>query len=266
MRDALSSDESFSPASSRIAALRRVSGTEIVDQGIQLARQNYEALLMAGSVPLLATVAMRTWLFAHPHRVTVWSNLLLILFNSVWGALANASAARVAMDVLEGRPPDAARALAVAFRRALPVVLTGLCRAVLVLAGLVMLVIPGLYVISTFVLAPALPVLEPGIGGLQGFRRSATLTNGARRLVFGACVLPAYFASGASVVMTLLTSRVLRPHAGQLISALVGISVVAALTPFIAAILVRLYVELRMRKEAIDIEWALAAPSPDAVA
>jgi hypothetical protein len=33
---------------------------------------------------------------------------------------------------------------------------------------------------------------------------------------------------------------------------------IAAL-PFLAAIQVRLYVELRMRKEAIDIEWAVAA-------
>jgi hypothetical protein len=46
-----------------------------------------------------------------------------------------------------------------------------------------------------------------------------------------------------------------------MIGGLLGSCVALTMTPFIASIQVRLYVELRMRKEAIDIEWALGAPT-----
>jgi hypothetical protein len=60
----------------------------------------------------------------------------------------------------------------------------------------------------------------------------------------------------------MIAERVFGPQAGRLFGGLVGSCVALTMTPFIAAIQVRLYVELRMRKEAIDIEWALAsAPS-----
>ena len=45
MSDALTSEGTFSYAAGRIATLRRVSGAEVVDEGIQLARENYGALV-----------------------------------------------------------------------------------------------------------------------------------------------------------------------------------------------------------------------------
>jgi hypothetical protein len=259
MSDALTSDGTFSHAAARIAALRRVSGAEVVDEGIQLARQNYGALIMAALLPLLPYLGMRVWISTH--SLGVWGTLLVIPFNAVWASLAGAAAARVAMDALEGSPPDPARGLGVALRRAWPVVLSGLCRAMLTLLGFVLLVIPGFYVVSIYALLPALPVLEARASGWQALRRSATLTRGARLLAFGAYIVPCYFAAGANVVLSMLTSRAIGPGVGQVLGALVGGGVLLTLLPFLAAIQVRLYVELRMRKEAIDIEWALASMS-----
>lgn len=258
MSDAPRTDETFSHASGRIAALRRVSGPEIVDEGIQLARQNYGALIMAALVPLLPYFGMDIWTASHGEPVELWP---MLLFSTIWASLADASAARLAMDVLEGRPPDPARALRTALRRALPVVLSGLYRAIFGLIGLVLLLVPGLYVLSAYALIPVLPVLEPGIGVWRALRRSAALTAGARRLTFGTYVAPYAFVLGANMVLSQLTDSIMLRHYGRLFGGLVGSSVALALTPFIAAIQVRLYVELRMRKEAIDIEWALASPS-----
>jgi len=258
MSQATEPDETYSPAMSRIAALRRVSGAEIVDEGIQLARQNYGAMIMAALVPLLPILGMRIW--ASSVRLGLW-NYLLILFNSFWTSLAVASAARVAMDALEVGSTDPARALRIALRRAWPVVLCGLYRTTFALLGFVLLVIPGLYVVSVYALIPILPVVEPGMGAWQTLRRSATLTRGARLLAFGTYFAPYAVVAGSNLVLTTLTARALGPHAGRLFGGLVGGSVVLALLPFLAAIQVRLYVELRMRREAIDIEWALSAPN-----
>jgi hypothetical protein len=265
MSDALPSDERFSDAAGRIASLRRASGPEIVDQGIQLARQYYGAMILAALPPLLPYFGMDIWTSSRGEPVGLWPVLLL---NTVWtvcASLADAAAARVAMDALEGRSPDPARALRTSLRRAWPVVLSGLYRALFGFLGLIILLVPGLYVLSVYALVPVLPVLEPGLGGWRALRRSAALTTGARRLTFGAYVAPYAFILGANMILSLLMVRVMGRQPGQLFGGLVGTGVAMAMTPFIASIQVRLYVELRMRKEAIDIEWALAS-TPASVA
>ncbi|MBW8770863.1 MAG: hypothetical protein JF589_13995 [Gemmatimonadetes bacterium] len=80
-------------------------------------------------------------------------------------------------------------------------------------------------------------------------------------LAFGTYVLPNQFIFGATVALHVIVERILGPHAGRLFGALAATSLAVVATPFLAAIQARLYVELRMRKEAIDIEWALAPPS-----
>jgi hypothetical protein len=212
-------------------------------------------------VPLLPYFGAHIWISTQGERLRMWPTLLVSLFTTVWGSLAGASTARVAMDALEGWPPDPARALRIALRRAWPIVLTGLYRAIFAVLGMIVLLIPGLYVLSVYALIPVLPVLEPSIGGWQALRRSATLTEGARLLAFGAYVAPYYFVAGATMMLKVLTARVMGPHVGRLFAELVGSSFVLASAPFIGAIQVRLYIELRMRKEAIDIEWAIASPS-----
>jgi len=260
MSDAPESYERNLSGMSRIAALRRVSGAEIVDEGIQLARQHYGALVMAALVPLLPYFGMDIWTGSHSESVDVWP---MVLFSTIWASLADASAARVAMDVLEGRSPDPARALRAALRRAWPIVVSGLYRTTLGLLGLVLVLVPGLYVLSTYALIPVLPALEPRIGAWRALRRSAALTRGERRLTFGTYVVPYAFVFGTNMILSALTEQIMGQHVGRMFGGLAGSCVALACTPFIASIQVRLYVELRMRKEAIDIEWAIASPSPD---
>jgi len=256
MSDALTSEETISNAAARIAALRRVSGAEIVDEGIQLARQNYGALVLAALVPRLWFFAMYMWPSSLPRGIRAWP---LTLFTWACASLADAAAARVAMDALEGRPVDPIHALRTAFRRAWPVVLSGLYRVTFGLFGFAVLIVPGLYVLSIYALIPALPALEPELGAWQALRRSATLTQGARLLAFGTSAVPYLFVFGVTWVLVALPARIMEPHLGVLFGGIMGASAALALIPFIAAIQVRLYVELRMRKEAIDIEWAVAS-------
>lgn len=263
MSDAPPSDGTGPDSRSRIATLHLAAGTEIVDEGIQLARQNYGALVTAALVPLVPYFGMDIWTSTHTEPLGLWP---MLLFSVVWASLADASAARVAMDALEGRAPDPMRALRTTLRRARAVVLSGLYRAIFGLIGLTLVVIPGLYLLSVYALIPVLPVLEPGVGAWRALRRSAALTQGDRGLAFGTYVVPYAFVFGANMLLSMIAERFLGPQAGRLFGGLVGSCVALTMTPFIASIQVRLYVELRMRKEAFDIEWALASASPDAVA
>ena len=238
--------------------MRRVYGAEIVDEGIQVARQNYGTLVLATLLPQLPVFGIDLWKSTQRGPFASW---LALLLSVICASLANASAARVVMDALEGRPTDLARVLRIVLRRAWPVVFSGLYRAIFFVLGLVIVLIPGLYVLSVYALVPVLPVLEPEIGGWQALRRSATLTARARLLAFGAYVVPYGFVSAAVWASATLTTRIAGPHVGRLFGSLLGSSLAVALRPFLAAIQVRLYVELRMRKEAIDIEWALAPAS-----
>jgi hypothetical protein len=87
------------------------------------------------------------------------------------------------------------------------------------------------------------------------------LTQGARRLTFGVYVAPYAFVFLANSMLSALLQRALGSQNGPMIGGLLGSCVALTMTPFIASIQVRLYVELRMRKEAIDIEWALGVPT-----
>jgi hypothetical protein len=139
------------------------------------------------------------------------------------------------------------------------VVVSGLYRAIFGLIGLTLVLVPGLYILSVCALIPVLPVLEPGMGAWRAPRRSAALTRGDRGLAFGTYVSPYACVFGAKSLLSMIAARFFGPQAGRLLGGLVGSCVALAMTPFLASIQVRLYVELHMRKEALDIESALAS-------
>ncbi|MBW8770862.1 MAG: hypothetical protein JF589_13990 [Gemmatimonadetes bacterium] len=122
MSDRPATDGTFSDAVARIAAPRRLSGPEIVDHGIQLARQHYGALALAALLPMLPYFGIDFWNASHRQPLNPWPTLMVsMLLTTICSAVADAAAARVAMDALEGRSPDPARALGLALRRAWPV-------------------------------------------------------------------------------------------------------------------------------------------------
>ena len=235
----------------RPADLRVRTAPEIVDAGVQLARRNYTVLMMAAAIPLLPYFAFDVAIAWTGSDMT-WP---WMIFTIACASIADAAVAYAAAEAWHGREPSAAAALRAVRSRLWPVLATGLYRTIFVLGGLMLLIAPGLILLSMYALIPGIAVLEPTLGAGAALRRSRALTAGWRWQAFVCHALPYVFAVGANM----LVSRLLTDIGGRLLGGVGGSLVDVAITPFVIGIQVVLYFDLRIRKEGYDVEAMLAA-------
>ena len=233
--------------------LRPRTSPEIVDAAVQLARRHYWPMLLVSIGTLLPYLAFDLY-----YGVTGFepSLLMVLLVSGITGSLADAATAAVAFDGLQRREADI-RSASVAIRKSAVVVIAGLYRAVFMLAGFAILIVPGLVVLAMYALVPGIVVFEPHLGVRGALRRSRELTDGHRLhallcygLPYAAVVLGLSFATSAVELAT-------GAH-GELLGLMAGTFLAMAFTPFLAALQLILYLDLRVKKEAFDLESGIA--------
>jgi hypothetical protein len=194
----------------------------------------------------------------------------MLLTTGIVGTAADVAVIAALLRALEGEDASPRAALNVIRRRLWPIVAAGVYRATLTLGGLMLVVVPGLYVIASYAVLATVIAAEPTLGARAALRRARTLTVGYRLRALG-CV-------GVPYAMSFVANTLVTDGVGALIKALDGgastahlagmmSGTVAAilLTPVVAVPQALLYLDLRVRKEALDIEAGLAAlPSPPA--
>ncbi len=128
----------------------------------------------------------------------------------------------------------------------------GAVQAILIILGLFILAVPGLYLMTIW--AVAMPVLlVEEVGFVDGFRRSAELASGRGWRVFGACIVGALAAATAFALVWLVLSAIPitseRIELQSLLHWLVGSMVLTFVLPLSAV----LYVLLRQEKEGLTV-------------
>lgn len=185
-------------------------------------------------------------------------NLLLVLtltwFGAILGSLISlvgvfwvqGALVRAVEDVRDGR---ADLSLADTFDRVRPqlasIVVGGLLAAIGIAIGLVLLIVPGLVLLTWWVLIIPVIVLEQTRAG-EAFTRSRELVRGHGWSVFGVIVLTILLVIAFSIVLSLL----LIPVSDWLRSFLSNVISGTLVTPFIAVTWTILYYRLRAVKEA----------------
>jgi hypothetical protein len=233
--------------------LRPLRAPEIIDAGIQLARRHYGVLATTSFVSLLPYFAMDVYDNLGP-KSDSWT---LILLSAALASIADAATGKAAFDAYRGERPSPAGALRATGQRAWPVLVSGVYRTAITLAGLVLFIVPGLYVFSIYALAPSVALFEPELSANGTLKRSRALTSGARRRAFLCYVVPYCAVIGANIGLTQLTKEIVGVGHGALAGGFAGSATAALLTPFLAALQVILYIDCRVRSEALDLEWAL---------
>ncbi|WP_127131845.1 glycerophosphoryl diester phosphodiesterase membrane domain-containing protein [Georgenia sp. SYP-B2076] len=136
----------------------------------------------------------------------------------------------------------------------------GLVGFLLVLAALV---VAAFFTVRLGIAAPALMLERTGI--IPSIRRSWSLTSGNFWRIFGALALAAIIVTIITSVLTIPISVVtafLGPQAvvaSAIVTYVLSAVVSALTTPFFSAVLALVYVDVRMRKEGLDVELARAA-------
>lgn len=202
---------------------------------------SFVVYLSIAIVSALLTAAL-TWLGA-----LIAAVISLVGLFWVQGALATA-----VEDVRDGRPD---LSLGETFDRVRPqlaaIVVAGVLAAIGVVLGLLLLVVPGLVLMTWWVLVIPVIALERTSAG-AAFSRSRELVRGYGWSVFGVIVLTVLILIGFSIVLGIA----LTPFADWLRSFVSSVVAGSLTAPFIALVWTLLYLRLR------DAKSQAAAPPP----
>jgi hypothetical protein len=184
-------------------------------------------------------------------------NILLVATLTWFGAILSAIVSLVGIFWLQGalvravedvRDGRADLSLGDTFERVRPqlasIVVGGVLAVIGILIGLVLLIVPGLVLLTWWVLVIPVIVLE-GLRAGEAFTRSRELVRGHGWSVFGVIVLTLLIVFGAGIVLSL----VLLPVSAWLRSFVSNVVSGTLLAPFIALTWTLLYYRLRAAKE-----------------
>lgn len=212
-----------------------MSAGDIIDAAVRLYRNN-AALFLSVLAILLVPLAILDAISPAFNVLSVFATPFSI------GALILAISARHADSPIT--PTQAYSALGVG--TGLSLLLAEILYGLTVFVGLLILIIPGIYLGVRYVLVPVTVVVErQGIGA--AFTRSGQLVSGNWWRVFGIGVLVVILVLLAAGILGVLLAVSLGPR----IADVVGIIIDLLLYPFVYSALVLLYYDLRARKDGM---------------
>ena len=232
----------------------------------------------AVSNPIGAT----NWIQDHI-ATTVGLGLVALLIWMVISLLLKAGTIRIISDSYLGNEPTLGAALQLGAERIMPLLVVGICKTLLifvlyfgaalavVLAGAVgrmlglsvlfiMLAVIGAcwmfaYVLCVYGLTSMVVVLEDLTSAFDAFGRSAELTKSSRLKVFFAWLVISIFTSILPYLVTVGVGQVVGPESPvQLFVSLGWVILGVMLAPILPCALTLLYYDLRVRREAFDLQ------------
>jgi hypothetical protein len=236
---------------------------EILDTGLRIIRNHFVLLVGISAVVNVPLALFQNFLPQMAPGATATGVALLFGLVSllVVSPFVQVAITFVIGELYQGRQTTLGHAFREALRILLPLLGTSLLAGLMALAGVLLLVIPGVWVILGLAALSPVMVLERRFG-TDAIRRSLDLMKGNRLRTFGI-----YFLVGiltGVLAFTFGLASAVFPLAGAIASGL-ATSVGSALG---IAVVVVLYFEIRCRKEAFEIEHlarivqASARPTP----
>ncbi len=184
-------------------------------------------------------------------------NLLGILLSALSGPIGTGAITYGVLEHLRGEPKSVGESLSVGLGKALSVLGVSLLVGLCVAGGLLLCILPGLYV--AIVLAVAVPVaVQEKLSGTEALRRSASLTAGHRDTIFTVLFVISLVTITISIGLLLVYGfrNVVHPERQRLWGEILSIPV-AALGSTAAAVM---YDRLRNIKEAESVGLHDIAP------
>ena len=170
--------------------------------------------------------------------------------------IATGACFKTVADAYLGRAPSWRRSLKETFRRLHSIVWVSILVYVLASLALIALILPGIWLFVAWTVAvPAL--LTEGVKGRKALGRSFRLVRGFWWRAFAIVMLSLILAGIVETAITgALTGIVLTSESDAvavLANFLASLLASALTTPFVAAVTIVLYVDLRVRKEGFDL-------------
>jgi hypothetical protein len=236
--------------------LRPMSMGEILDAAFALLRRHagvfFGIAIVCQGVPTALSLFVQVSGGATQHFGLYALGQVLSMFGYL---LVTTASIRVVSQAYLGQDPNMAEGLSFAFGKLGRTLNAGLGAGILVILAMLLFIIPGIVVACGLAVAVQAAVLEPLTSGSQGVGRSWRLTNGFKWKSFGLfCVVMVLFfivvlGIGIGVAIAVATYQPL------VIPAVIALGLVSLfLYPFTSCVFTLFYYDLRVRKEAFDLE------------
>ena len=234
-------------------ALRPRSGTELLDAAFQLLRDNFKLFFLVALGAFVPIIIIEVAVAADPTGMT---GLLNMLVSLVFEPLATAAIIVVASERYMGRDVTPGEALGRVWARIGTVVATAIIFNIFVAVGLILLIVPGIYLATRFFAMMPAVVIE-GYDSSTSQKRSTQLTEGSRMRIFGLFVV-------SYLIFFILLAMAMGIGVGifgEVTGVVVARILMAAIYPFIGIVTTLLYYDLRIRNEGLDLDIMMAQES-----
>jgi len=231
--------------------IRAMSLGEVLDTGFQLLRNNFVVLIGIGltaAIPSAVFPFLMTFGGPDPATLGIVTGLTALVVSLLITPVVTAAITHALGEAYLGRPIRYGDSMRVGFKLYLPLVGTSILSGILVMIGMLLLIIPGIYLALAFAFIYQIVTLER-VAGTEALKRSRALAteNMGRIFAIYLCCAVLYMAAGFAVQFGSM---------GITAALLVGNSLVAAIyTVYQSAATVVLYFDIRCRKEAFDLEY-----------
>lgn len=226
--------------------LRPMRLGEMIDRTIKLYQG--QLAVLAGIVAIIM-VPWTLLVYALSQSESVLSDVLVFAVGVAIGPLVSGAVAWAAAEVYLGEQPTVGETYRYIGRRIWPVVGVSLLTALALILGFLALIIPG-FILMARLFAATIAVVIEDRGVTDAMRRSSDLVKGSTGRVLGYLIVMGVIVGIGGMILGGL-SFLFDSEAAVLVLDLIS-SVV--LTPLSAVFGVLLYFDLRIRKEAFDLE------------
>jgi hypothetical protein len=187
------------------------------------------------------------------------ASVVVSLLSLVVAAFVTAASVKAVSDAYLGHPPAIGTSLRYALRRLLAVLGCELLRVLGLIVAFVALIVPGVWLYGRWSVAlPAL--LVERTGPVSALRRSSRLVKGrwwpSAGVLIVSSVMAAIVGGALSALLIGLASLPSQPSLGLavLVTTLSGVVTGVITQPFTATVTTILYYDLRVRREAYDLQ------------
>ena len=228
------------------------------------------ALMFGIAIPLTTRNLGHAALPAPAIGVLVIGGTVLMLASMAFFSCSMGAAAVAVSEIYSSKKPAIWTSLRVALGKAWKLLAVALLTLLIALGGLILLIIPGIYLGCRLSVAIAAALIDD-VGPGDAIRRSFFLTKGFAGRVFLIMLLVvvvSYAAVGMSQVpFFILIAVAAKNHALvvalTVVMEIVNITVSIAIAPISSIALALYYFDLRIRKEAFDLQKMMQAVGTD---
>jgi uncharacterized membrane protein len=240
-----------------IHELRPMSTGEILDAVFGIYRTAFVVMvsivIICQGIP---TILYTYVLVAGGPFVQVELFLASLFLRGIGATLSGAAIIVVVSDTLLGKAPDTGTSLRMALRAFVALFVAGLARLLLVGLGFLLFVVPSVIIVCGYLMVEQVIMLEQPKRAINALPRSWALTKGYKGKLFGLVV-----------ILLLFVQLIPSMAAGALVALLpafeahfqIGVSLLQlVLFPLLPVAFTLAYYDLRVRKEAFDLEFLSA--------